>query len=53
MSGCGACFVWLLPRERHCRRGYHSHYRWWFAFGFPLFAAVLTIILLMLTKPSF
>ncbi|WP_111734137.1 DUF2269 family protein [Roseovarius amoyensis] len=32
---------------------YHRLYRWWFAFGFPAFAAVLAIIWLMLTKPSF
>ncbi|OOY05868.1 DUF2269 domain-containing protein [Thioclava sp. F28-4] len=31
---------------------YHRLYRWWFAFGFPAFAAVLAIIWLMLTKPS-
>jgi len=32
---------------------YHRLYRWWFAFGFPAFAAVLAIIWLMLTKPLF
>jgi uncharacterized membrane protein len=32
---------------------YHRLYRWWFAFGFPAFAAVLGIVWLMLTKPSF
>lgn len=32
---------------------YHRLYRWWFAFGFPAFAAVLAIIWLMLTRPSF
>lgn len=31
---------------------YHRLYRWWFAFGFPAFAAVLAIVWLMLTKPS-
>ncbi|RMC33715.1 DUF2269 family protein [Paracoccus alkanivorans] len=31
---------------------YHRLYRWWFAFGFPAFIAVLAIIWLMLTKPS-
>lgn len=31
---------------------YHQLYRWWFAFGFPAFAAVLAIIWLMLTKPA-
>ncbi len=30
---------------------YHRLYRWWFAFGFPAFAAVIVIIWLMLTKP--
>jgi uncharacterized membrane protein len=32
---------------------YHRLYRWWFAFGFPAFAAVLSIVWLMLTKPAF
>lgn len=32
--------------------GYHRLYRWWFAFGFPAFAAVLAIVWLMLTKPA-
>ncbi|MEP2783731.1 MAG: DUF2269 domain-containing protein [Pseudoruegeria sp.] len=32
---------------------YHSLYRWWFAFGFPAFGAVLAILWLMLTKPVF
>jgi len=31
---------------------YHRHYRWWFAFGFPAFSAVLGIVWLMLTKPN-
>lgn len=31
---------------------YHRLYRIWFACGFPAFAAVLTIIWLMLTKPD-
>lgn len=35
-----------LPEE------YHRLYRWWFAFGFPAFFAVLAIVWLMLTKPS-
>ncbi len=30
---------------------YHRLFRWWFAFGFPAFLAVLAIIWLMLTKP--
>jgi uncharacterized membrane protein len=32
---------------------YHRLYRWWFACGFPAFGAVLAIIWLMLTRPSF
>ncbi|WP_164657896.1 DUF2269 domain-containing protein [Tropicibacter sp. Alg240-R139] len=32
---------------------YHRLYRIWFACGFPAFAAVLTIVWLMLTKPTF
>lgn len=31
---------------------FHRLYRWWFAFGFPAFAAVLGIVWLMLTKPG-
>lgn len=30
---------------------WHRLYRWWFAFGFPAFAAVLAIVWLMLTRP--
>lgn len=30
---------------------YFTLYRWWFAFGFPAFAAALCIVWLMLTKP--
>jgi uncharacterized membrane protein len=32
--------------------GYHRLYRWWFAFGFPAFGAVLAIIWLMLARPT-
>ncbi|MGH1355135.1 MAG: DUF2269 family protein [Thalassovita sp.] len=32
---------------------YHRLFRWWFAFGFPAFGAVLAIVWLMLTKPIF
>lgn len=32
---------------------YHRLFRWWFAFGFPAFGAVLAIVWLMLTKPVF
>jgi len=31
---------------------YHRLYRWWFAFGFPAFAAVLAIFWLMITRPA-
>lgn len=31
---------------------YHRLYRWWFAFGFPAFAAVLAIFWLMIAKPD-
>ncbi|HTH99146.1 MAG TPA: DUF2269 domain-containing protein [Stellaceae bacterium] len=55
--------VWMQIRMRDLarlamRRGemlppaYFTLYRWWFAFGFPAFAAVLGIIWLMVTKPS-
>jgi len=30
---------------------YHHLFRWWFAFGFPAFAAVLGIFWLMITRP--
>jgi len=56
--------VWMQIRLRNMARmasadnaplpeAYHRLYRWWFAFGFPAFAAVLAIVWLMLTKPSF
>lgn len=31
---------------------YHRLFRWWFAFGFPAFGAVLAILWLMLMKPD-
>ena len=31
---------------------YYSLFRWWFAFGFPAFAAVLAIFWLMIAKPQ-
>jgi uncharacterized membrane protein len=31
---------------------YHRLFRWWFAFGFPAFAAVLAIFWLMIAKPA-
>ena len=35
-----------LPRE------YHRLFRWWFAFGFPAFAAVMLIFWLMISRPE-
>jgi uncharacterized membrane protein len=32
---------------------YHHLFRWWFASGFPAFAAVLAIFWLMISRPSF
>jgi uncharacterized membrane protein len=32
--------------------GYHRLFRWWFAFGFPAFAAVAAIFWLMIARPS-
>jgi uncharacterized membrane protein len=54
--------VWMQIRLRNMARAaaatgqplpaaYHRLFRWWFAFGFPAFAAVLAIVWLMLTKP--
>jgi len=31
---------------------YHRLFRWWFAFGFPGFGAVVAILWLMVAKPS-
>lgn len=31
---------------------YHLFYRWWFAFGFPAFAAVMAIFWLMIARPE-
>lgn len=31
---------------------YHRLFRWWFAFGFPAFAAVLAILWLMIARPT-
>jgi uncharacterized membrane protein len=31
---------------------YHRLFRWWFAFGFPGFGAVLAIVWLMIAKPD-
>jgi len=35
-----------LPAE------YHTFFRWWFAFGFPAFGAVVAIFWLMITRPA-
>ena len=56
--------VWMqirmrdLARKAHARQeplpeAYHRLYRWWFAFGFPAFFAVLAIVWLMITRPDF
>ncbi|MET4700978.1 putative membrane protein [Constrictibacter sp. MBR-5] len=55
--------VWMQWRMRDLARAaaaageplppaYHALYRWWFAFGFPAFAAVLGIVWLMVAKPD-
>lgn len=55
--------VWMqarmqtLAKEAVAKRealpaAYHRLFRLWFAFGFPAFAAVLTIMWLMLARPS-
>ncbi|MCG7623814.1 DUF2269 family protein [Epibacterium sp. Ofav1-8] len=55
--------VWMQIRMRNLARqareagaalpeAYFRLYRWWFACGFPAFAAVLAILWLMLTKPA-
>jgi uncharacterized membrane protein len=55
--------VWMQMRMRDLARvaaragdplppEYHRLFRWWFAFGFPAFAAVLAIFWLMIAKPA-
>jgi uncharacterized membrane protein len=55
--------VWMQSRMRTLAREaaasaaplpdeYHRLFRWWFAFGFPAFAAVLLIFWLMITRPE-
>lgn len=39
-------------QERPLPPAYHRLFRWWFAFGFPAFAAVLAIVWLMIAKPA-
>jgi uncharacterized membrane protein len=55
--------VWMQARMRDLARAaadqggplpqsYYRLFRWWFAFGFPAFAAVLAIFWLMITRPA-
>jgi uncharacterized membrane protein len=55
--------VWMQMRMRDIAQAavaanqplpqsYHNLFWWWFAFGFPAFAAVLTIIWLMIARPQ-
>ena len=55
--------VWMQARMRSLARraaeagealpaAYHRLFRWWFAVGFPAFAAVLLIFWLMITRPK-
>jgi uncharacterized membrane protein len=54
--------VWMQIRMRDLARAavathtplppaYHRLFRWWFAFGFPGFGAVMLIVWLMIAKP--
>lgn len=56
--------VWMQMRMRDLARAaassnealpaaYHRLFRWWFAFGFPGFGAVMAIVWLMIARPSF
>ena len=55
--------VWMQARIRNLARQaaeagtplaheYHRLFRWWFAFGFPAFTAVLAIFWLMIARPE-
>jgi uncharacterized membrane protein len=55
--------VWMQKRMRDLARAaaeagtalpaaYHRLFRWWFAFGFPAFTAVLAIFWLMISRPE-
>jgi uncharacterized membrane protein len=55
--------VWMQARMRNLAAAavrtdsalpetYHRLFRWWFAFGFPAFAAVLAIFWLMIARPQ-
>jgi hypothetical protein len=43
----------MRRRRTTAAAAYHRLFRWWFAFGFPAFAAVLAIFWLMITRPAF
>lgn len=56
--------VWMQAQMRRlaadaARKGeplpaaYHRLFRWWFAFGFPAFGAVVAIFWLMIARPQF
>lgn len=56
--------VWMQAQMRDLARtaaetgtplpdAYHRLFRWWFAFGFPAFAAVMAIFWLMIARPAF
>lgn len=55
--------VWMQMRMRDLAQtaatlgealpaAYHRLFRWWFAFGFPGFGAVMAIVWLMIARPS-
>jgi uncharacterized membrane protein len=46
LSAAAAASGEALPAE------YHRLFRWWFAFGFPAFTAVLAIFWLMIARPE-
>jgi uncharacterized membrane protein len=41
-----------VAEEKPLPAAYHRLFWWWFAFGFPAFAAVLAIFWLMIARPS-
>jgi uncharacterized membrane protein len=56
--------VWMQARMRRLAQAaadageplpprYHQLFRWWFAFGFPAFGAVVAIFWLMIARPQF
>jgi uncharacterized membrane protein len=44
--------VAAVASERPLPREYYVLFRWWFAFGFPAFGAVLAIFWLMIARPA-